>query len=621
MKPSFALALLALLGPLLPAAAVAASTSVPTLDVQGIRTGQKAVVRTVFEGDRIEEFDAEIVGVLHGGRVEGDMILARATSERVLHTGVAAGMSGSPVYVDGKLIGALSSGWTFSRDPLFGVTPIRDMLDVLDRPALARPGGTAGPTGAELQTQSAGVRFGEFRWDDPGAAGALDPEESTGGEPLAGAPAPRDAMPGMAPLRIPLACSGLNSHAFEPLGRELGALGFAVVPGGRAPAGGPAADALVPGAAVAVDVMRGDLLLSAIGTVTYRDGDRVLIFGHPFFQSGDVKLPLSTASITTVVSSTMSSFKLGVTGREAGVVTQDRRAAVAGVIGGVPRLLPVSVAVRGAAREPQRFRFESIEDRALAPQLIAIAAVNSLLESGGTGANQTVRWRLDLHRRGSAPLTLEDLAAGDAPVGDLTAALGGPLRFLFNNPFERLVLDSIRVSLEIQPGREQWTLRGARVLDAAVRPGGQVRVRCELERWHGERETRDLALTMPEEAPEGRYVLWLGGAPELSRYEATRLPWRFRPTSLDDAWRRLGTLRTGDALYGALFARAPEVTSDGRDYPELPVSALALLAGGQGAGDAARRGDAARLDEKRVGLGGIVRGELQLQVTVDPAAP
>jgi hypothetical protein len=617
VKPSFAVALLALLGPLLPAAAAAASANVPTLDVAGVRTGQKAVVRTVFEGDRIEEFDAEIVGVLHGSRVDGDMILARATSERVLHTGVAAGMSGSPVYVDGKLIGALSSGWTFSRDPLFGITPIRDMLDVLDRPAEPRPGGTAGPTGAELQTQSAGVRFGEFRWDDPGTPGAPDLDE-----PAGGLEAPQgEAMPGMAPLRIPLACSGLSALAFGPLGRELSALGFAVVPGGKAPAGGPSADALVPGAAVAVDVMRGDMLLSAIGTVTYRDGNRVLIFGHPFFQSGEVKLPLSTASITTVVASTMSSFKLGVTGREAGVVTQDRRAAVAGVIGGVPRLLPVSVTVRGTAPGLQRFHFESVEDRALAPQLIAIAAVNSLLESGGTGANQTVRWTLDLYRRGSAPLSLEDTAAGDAPVGDLTAAVGGPLRFLFNNPFERLALDSIRVAIEVQPGREQWTLRGARVLDAAVRPGGQVRVRCELERWHGERETRDLVLTMPEEVPEGRYLLWLGGAPELSRYEATRLPWRYRPTSLDDAWRRLGDLRSGDALYGAMFARAPEVTSDGRDYPELPVSALALLAGGQGAGDAARRGDVARLDERRLPLGGMVRGELQLQVSVDPEAP
>jgi hypothetical protein len=610
--------MLVMAAPRVPAAVAAAPPAVPTLGVDEIRPGQKAVVRTVFQGDRIEEFGAEIVGVLSTGRVEGDLILARATSERVVSTGVAAGMSGSPVYVDGKLVGALSTGWSFTREPIFGITPIREMLEVLDHGG-AGAAETAGPTGVEVQSRSAGVRFGEFRWEDdppPGSAG--DPAVSAG---AAGASRIPDAAPHFAPLRIPLAASGFDPLALDALRGELGPLGFAVVPGGRAPGGGPAADALVPGAAVAVDVMRGDLLLSAIGTVTYRDGDRVLIFGHPFFQSGDVKLPLSTASITTVISSQQNSFKVGVTGRAAGTVTQDRRAAVAGVIGPSPRLLPVSVAVEGARGAPQRFRFESIEDRALAPQLIAFAGVNSLLESGGAGANQTVRWRLEMVRRGAPPLVLRDQAAGDAPVADVAGALAAPLRFLFNNPFERLALDSIRVTLAIAPGREQWTLRGARILDAAVRPGGRVRVRCDLERWHGEHEAKDLALTMPEEAPDGRYVLWLGGGAELSRYEATRLPGRYRPTSLDDAWRRLAAVRASDALYGALFARAPEVTSDGRDYPELPLSALALLAGGQSGGDSARRGDAARLDEQRLALPGVVRGELLLFVTVDAAAP
>jgi len=610
------LLLLALALPLHSAAAAAESPAVPTLDVESLHAGQKAVVKTVFEGDKVEEFEAEIVGVLHSGRVEGDMILARATSERVLRTGVAAGMSGSPVYVDGRLIGALSSGWSFTREPLFGVTPIREMLQVLDQPVQAEPAGTAGPTGAEIGAQTHDIRFGEFRWSDPGPGPDAQPEPAGGASSAA-----RDAAPGMAPLSIPLACSGLNALALEPLRHQLSALGFAVVPGGRAPGGGPPADALVPGAAVAVDVMRGDLLLSAIGTVTYRDGNHVLIFGHPFFQSGEVRLPLSTASITTVVSSQMSSFKLGVTGREAGVVTQDRRAAVAGLIGGAPRLLPVSVAVRGAKRAPQSFHFESIEDRALAPQLIAIAAMNSVLESGGAGASQTVRWKLDLYRHGAPPLTLGDVAAGDAPVGDVAGSVASPLRFLFNNPFERLVLDSVRVAIEVEPGREEWTLRGARVLGAATRPGGRLTVRCELERWHGERETRDLTLVVPEEVPEGRYLLWLGGGTELTRFEASRLPWRYRPTSLDDAWRRLSALRSGDALYAALFARAPEVTSEGRDYPELPVSALALLAGGQAAGDFAGHGELARLDEKREPLNGEVHGELQLQFTVDADAP
>lgn len=593
---------------LLLAAPVGGATppGIPTLAQDQLRPGQKAVVKTVFAGSRVEEFEAEIVGVLKGGRAEGDLILARATSERVIKSGVAQGMSGSPVYVDGRLIGALSSGWSFNREPLFGVTPISEMLAVLDLPTGPDAPGSAGPTG--LERSGGSVRFGEFRWDDPPATGDDAPATP------AMAQAPR-------PLGVPLTCGGLHPIAMAEARRLFEPLGLVATPGGRAASGGPPADSLLPGAAVAVDVLTGDLQLSAIGTLTWREGDRVLIFGHPLFQSGEVRLPLSTAEIATIVASDLTSFKLGVRGRPVGTLTQDRRAAMAGRIGRAPQLMPISVEIGGAARPTQRFRFASIEDRALAPQLVAIATLNSFLESGGSGANQTLRWTLRMARRGAPTLTLSDVVAGDAPPTELMNAVAAPLRFLFNNPFSALRLDSVTVAIDALPAREQWTLRSARVLDAAVRPGRALRVECEVERWHGERSKVAMSVTVPEEAPDGRYVLWLGGGPELSRYEASRLPGRYRPSSLEDAWRRIGDTRPGNALYGALFASAPEVTREGHDYPELPISAIALLAGEQGAGDRGRRGDAARLDERRVPFAGPVRGELLLSVQVDAKAP
>jgi hypothetical protein len=609
---------LALLSSLAGSPVAAPGGRTATLAPDDLHPGQKAVVKTVFAGDRVEDFDAEIVGVLKGGRTEGDIILARATSERVIKSGVAQGMSGSPVYVDGRLIGALSSGWSFTREPLFGVTPIGEMMAVLDLPARADSTGSAGPAGADLARSNA--RFGEFRWqDDERPAG----DAATVGSPLGsmGAAAVLEPAPAVTALSIPLLAGGLHPAAQDLARRLFAPLGLAVTPGGRAPDGGPPADSLKPGAAVAVDLLTGDVQLSAIGTLTWREGDRVLIFGHPLFQSGDVRLPLSTASITTIVASDLTSFKLGVRGRAVGTLNQDRRAAMSGRIGPPPRLLPIAVDVAGAGRAPQHFRFASVEDRLLAPQLVGIAAINSLLESGGVGGNQTLRWTLRLARKGMPPLTLGDVVSGDSPAGDLGGAVAGPLRFLFGNPYGALQLDSVSVAIETVAGRDQWTLRSARLLDAAVRPGGRLRIECEVERWRGERRIVPVTMTVPEEAPEGRYLLWLGGGPELSRYEASRLPGRYRPTSLDDAWRRLAAARSSDALYGTLFALAPEVTREGRDYPELPLSALALLAGAQGAGDGGRRGDVARLDEQRVTMAGPVRGELLLSVQVDPKAP
>jgi len=582
-------------------AARAAAPVVPVMPVSEVRPGQAALVRTVFAGDSIESFEAEIVGVLPGGRAGGDVILARATAPRVVASGVAQGMSGSPVYVDGRLLGALSSGWAFSKEPIFGITPIAEMLEVLDRPESERPDGTSGPVGVD--PVRAAPRFREFTWSVEGAGGARE-------EPP---PAPR---PGA--LALPLAAGGLHPDAL-PLVRDLFApSGFNVVPGGRSrDASRPGS--LVPGSPVAVDVLRGDLNFSAIGTVTYVDGDRVLIFGHPFFQSGEVRMPLSTARIVGILPSLATSFKLGVPGTPIGIATQDRRAGVAGRLGGAPALMPFRVEVATGGRR-QSFAFECIEDRSLLPQLVGAAAMNSLLESGGSGAQQSLRWSLDLWS-GGRELRLGDVAAGDAPVAEMLGALSSPLRFLAANPYERCRFDSLRIVLEATQGREQWTVRGARTGAAMARPGGTLRVAAELERWRGERRTVELALRVPEELPNGRYTLWLGGGAEYDRAAASRLPWRFRPVSLADAWQRLGGVHRSDRLYSALWARAPEVTSDGEDYPELPTSALAVLASPETAGEGARRAGWALFEGPSADMRGVVRGEVTLDIVVDRTAP
>ena len=578
----------------------AAVPVVPWMPVSEVRPGQAAVVRTVFAGDSIESFDAVIVGVLPGGRADGDVILARATTQRVIDCGVAQGMSGSPVYVNGKLIGALSSGWSFSKEPIFGVTPIREMLEVLDRPESPKADGTSGPAGVDpLQ---AAPRLREFTWGDD--------------EPASATAAVSERRPGT--LGLPLAAGGLHPDAL-PLVRDMfAASGFTVTPGGRAAKGTPDAE-IVPGSPVAVDVLRGDLNFSAIGTVTYRDGDRVLIFGHPFFQSGEVRMPLSTAHIVGIMASVATSFKLGVPGTPIGTATQDRRAAVGGRLGAAPALMPFAVDVDLGGRR-QSFHFESIEDRALMPQLVSAAAMNSLLESGGNATQQSVKWTLTIWSGGRA-LRLGDVAAGEAPVGEMLGAISSPLRFLSANPFERCRFDSVRVGLEVTPGRAQWSVRGARANIAVVRPGGTLRVNVEVERWRGERSITSVDVPVPEEFPDGRYTLWLGGGAEYDRYTATRLPWRFRPVSLADAWQRLGSFHRSDALYTALWARAPEVSSDGEDYPELPASVVAVLGSPESAGEGSRRAGWALFEGPVTPMPGVLRGEMTLDVIVDRKAP
>jgi hypothetical protein len=472
-----------------------------------------------------------IVGTLASGRTQGDMILARATSASVVQSGIAQGMSGSPVYVGGRLIGALSSGWAFNREPLFGITPIGEMLEVWNHPPVdSKDTDSSGPSGADEGGTSQSPRWGALRWSgDDGDAPAAD-------EPLR---APTTAAPtGLARLPLPLACGGLDPRLMDLAHRWFEPLGLSAVPGGRAKAPAKGATAkpvtdraasattLVPGSAVAVEVLRGDLQFAAIGTVTWRDGDRVLLFGHPFFQSGSVRMPMATADVVTIVASNQMSFKLAQRVEEVGAVTEDRRAAVAGQLGAKVEMLPLTVDVHGTTSQPQRFEFETIEDRNLAPTLIAIAAANGLLESGGTGASQTVRWSIRVVQEGLPPLVLRDVTVSESPATDVAAAIASPLRFLFGNPFARLDLDSVRVALDVEPGRDSWTLRNARLLDPVARPGGTARIACDLERWRGGHESRVITVAVPPEAPDGHYVLWTGGSAELDRYESSRLPGR-----------------------------------------------------------------------------------------------
>jgi hypothetical protein len=600
---------------LLPASA---RPAVPTLPADSVHAGQKAVVRTVFTGTRIESFDAEILGVLDIGRTEGRIILARATSERVVKCGVAQGMSGSPVYVGGRLIGALSSGWNFESEPIFGITPIDEMLSVLDWPMSGGSGPSVGPSGVEMESASEGApRCGPYRWPgDEDGEPAVSPHDESGeslARAMAGVPGRLSALP------LPLACGGLHPAMLDRARALLAPFGLSVVPGGQSRAAS-ADSTFEPGSAVAVDLMRGDLQMAAIGTVTYRDGDRVLIFGHPFFQAGAVRMPLATAEIITIIPSELSSFKLGVRGREVGVALQDRRPAVAGVLSGRAQMLPLTVNVRMGQTRNQQFHFEVVQDRGMAPTLAAIAALNGVLESGGAGSGQTVSWTVRLVRRGRPALVLHDLASGEAAFGGLLTAVASPMRFLMNNPFERLTLDSVVVTTEVRASRDQWSLRSARLMSRSVRPGGRAVIQCELQHWRGEHTTKTLELTVPEEAPPGRYAVWIGGGAELTRFESIRTPAAFRPTSLEDAWRRLGTTHSADALYGGLFASAPQITSDGRDYPELPESAALLMSGGSVTPDR-RRSDTATLDVTRLAVAGALDGSLMLDLIVDDHSP
>jgi len=524
-------ALLVLAAPPRDARAAAPPTPDPKrfIPMSEIHAGQHAVCRTVFAGHAIEDFDLEVVGVVQGGKADGNMILARATQPRVIHDGIAAGMSGSPVYIDGRLAGALAFGWPFSRDPLCGITPIADMLDVMDQ-------------------------------KDGAPAGDFAAQSGTGFAPRG------DVSAGLERLRTPLVCGGLTPAARAQLAPWAEANGFVLEAGGvSGGADGHVGDAaarasLVPGAAISVDLMRGDMNLAAIGTLTWREGDRVAAFGHPFFQAGTVSFPLATADITTIVASDLNSFKMGTPGDPVGTITQDRRSAIAGTIGAVPSLLPFTIRMH-APEGDDTYHLRMIRHRQFAPVLASTGVTAALTARGGVLTESTYRWRATLALKNAAPLTLEDVTSGSIEgAGSLVSSF---LQLLLDNPFAPVDADSVTLDIDVRPGNTRTTLVSATVEPRVVKPGDAVTVTAEMRDWRGRTHNETFAVTVPLDQPEGRLAVAVGGGPEMDRQEATRLPGRYRAVSVEDLEARIRERRRDDHLYAVLYAPGVEGTALG----------------------------------------------------------
>jgi len=571
----------------------ARAATAPALDrarfigIDEIKPGQKATCRTVFQGRAIEEFSLEIAGVVKGGKADGDMILARAEGPRLAHDGIAAGMSGSPIYIDGRLAGALAFGWPFSRDALCGITPIADMLDVM-----AQPDGS--PTGAF---------------------------SSGPGLTVAGS---KSGSAGLERLRTPLMAGGLSPAARAWLAPWAEENGFLLAAGGVGSASTPAGltargsleaarAALVPGAAVSVDLMRGDMNLAAIGTLTWRDGDRVAAFGHPFFQTGPVAYPLGLADITTIVASDLNSFKMGSPAEQVGVITQDRRAAIAGHLGDIPRMLPLTVRVNGP-EGAETYRYEILRSRFLAPTLAGLGVVGALTARGGAAPEATWRWRARLVAPGMAPLEMEDIATGQ--LTGASTQLSVPLGLLLNNPFAAYDADSLTFDLDVTPGIARAQVVSASIDPRVIEPGGTAHVTAELRDYRGASSFVKFDLAVPEAQPEGRLVVAIAGGPALDRQEAPRQPGRFRVSSLPELVERLAERRSDDRVYAALYGPGIEASQGSAEQPQLPVFAQRLLASDRANRPEDPFGNLARLAQSEKVVGVPVDGLLTLALDV-----
>jgi hypothetical protein len=546
-----------------PPEGVPAPAAVPTTyPVSELRPGQMGMARTVFEQDRLEEFQVEILGVLKNAiGPKQDMILARLKGEKVEFTGVVAGMSGSPVYINGRLLGALSYRiGQFSKEPIAGITPIGDMLNLVANPRPAR----AASRPADL-----------IGWLARGA----DPKTFPGPTPMQ--PVAAGDGIGLRPIAMPLVCAGCAPEALRAYAPAFEAMGFEPTLGGgvETDADGPLPE-FTPGAAIGATLATGDLNLSAVGTLTYRDGDRVFGFGHPMTGAGVIDVPMTQARVVATLASQAGSFKIANATAPIGAIVEDRLTAIVGQIGRSAPMMPLTVGVDagGGRRE---FHYALTRDRTWAPVVMGITAASSLLRTAEFEADATLNLKYRIEIQGYPPIEQERLYAGVTPSQPVHFQVAnepaGLLGFLYSNPFEAPVVTSARIDVEVLPPSRIASLVSLSASRAEVRPGEKFRVDATLAEFRGRERTVSFEVALPEDTPAGEIQITVGGGAALDGLDRRIIERQIvQAANLADVLRLINRQRTTQAIYLRASRRSPSAIVRSELLPELPLSIFSV---------------------------------------------
>ena len=564
------------------AMAVALVASVPAespyLRVDDIRPGMMGTGRTVFAGDAVEAFTVEVLGVLRN--VLGpsrNLILARLSGGPLAHTGVIAGMSGSPVYIDGKLVGAVSySLGAFSKEPIAGITPIGEMIEAATLPQ-HRPEATRAALELPVTPGSfADVIRSAFAAPVPFAASPAHVQVVGG--PAASRVAPA-LGPQLRPIATPLVLGGFTGETGELLAAaftERGFMPLTGMSGGTGPV--PSTDRpLQPGDAVGVNLIAGDLLLGGTGTVTHIDGHRVYAFGHPFYNLGPTEFPMTRAYVHTLLPSLFSSAKLSTTGEVIGTFRQDRATTIAGTLGEGPSMLPIRLALETDRGFRRTFSFEVVRDQLFTPLLTYFSVLNTLqsYERQYGAATFSVKGRAQVRHHGD--VTFEDLFTGESPSVGAASSIAIPLTFLLRNEFERVDIDGLDITISSSEEPRTATIERIWLDTTRVRPGATVPLKVLMRSYRGDEVAREIPLTIPENATGAVTVMVADGArlTQWEQREAGRNPQQAH--GLAQMVRALNETRRNNRLYVRLLTASAGAVVGGESLSSLPPSVLSVL--------------------------------------------
>jgi hypothetical protein len=554
-----------------------------------VHRGLMATAWTVFTGTRPEPMQVEILGVLKGARGPGhDMILAQLHGAKPEYTGVVAGMSGSPVYIGDKLLGSLSYRiGQFSKDPIAGITPIAQMLEVRDIPV-------------GEQTLLA----------------ALPRKKDNG---------PMGDEPAFVPMETPLVMSGFHPEAVKLWQQKMEGTGLETVSaggGGTSKTGKPsgaAAASIVPGSAVSALLVAGDLEIAATCTVTYVDPKQLLACGHPILQAGPVSLPMTSAEVVATLASPLNAFKIVNTGETIGAFTEDRDAAIRGVLGATAHMIPVHIAVH-SGQKTRDLNIQILDLPALTSQAMLVSLYNALLETNESTADSSYHVTGSIDVDGYAPAPVDAWAAGaEGLPPQLAAALLAAERFqkLYSNETRMGAIRGVTLNVESIPRRTSVDLTSARFTSGnIVHAGDTVTVEATLRPWQQAEKNVRISFRVPARLQGGNVRVLISDAGTLDRTmsQPKLMP---RPVDMQTALAEARNQHAQDRIYVSLLIPETQAGMQGQTLSSVPISMANALEPMRTAQDVTLNGESAQIAAEGP-AGGVLTGFQVLNLRIEP---
>jgi SpoIVB peptidase S55 len=561
------------------------------MPIEEVKAGMVGVGRTVFEGTELKDFKVQILGVLRN--VQGprrDLILARLEGAGLAQSGVAQGMSGSPVYIDGKLIGAVSySIGSFAKEPIAGITPIAEMKEATPLP---RRSGT-GQAKLELPITREGLAAALAAASARLAPFARRPADVQSiGIPLSEG-AQLGAM--LRPISTPLIMGGFEPETVDLVSGAFRDAGFTPMVSGMTAGTQPtvAPGPLREGDAIGVALASGDIDMGATGTVTHIDGDRIYAFGHPFYNLGPAAFPMTRAYVYTILPSLLTSFKISSMGETIGTMTQDRPTAIAGTLGKGPALVPMTVTLERSAedapagraataqRDPQdalkhTFKYSLVNDQMFTPLIAYVAMFNTLAAYERQFGASTISVKSRARIKGHDALNVEDVFTGDSPILGAATAVAGPLTMLLANDIEPITLEGLDITITSAETPRRVTIERVWLDDIRPRAGRTTPLKILTRSYRGEEKISTVPIEIPANA-SGRLSILVSDGRQLNALEQRDARRTLEPQTVTQLVRLLNDTRRNNRVYIRLLSGTPGAVVNGEAMAALPPSVLSVL--------------------------------------------